>query len=1669
MADENKPAFYPRVGNIKAKNFVSAQPVPFIEDPRAMELPFEYGDEKPTRERLEMDRRLGVRLADLERQKSADTSPLEKLAGGLQAGRFLGSAMTQGINSIPTRLVHGDKAAEKFMEERIYKPEQPLAYEYAGDVGNFLEKLETEYKIPPLMPEALPLQFLSSPATSQAMKAAGRGAERAGMAIERGMEPVVKGALERGGLPREMVMAMGANTQSNVVKPYGGNWLGGGEKLGIPENDLRRLKTSTFVGETPAERIPKHEELLNDPTLSQDQRDRVQRMLDVTKGEAAVDKWIDSNLTNYVKKEMGTRDDPVRKLAEEGVIHTPLREDLDRMEYLQAIRKAEGYPAEGMGKSALAKQWENLADDSIRVTKAGKIQEAADVSAKLDQARTEMNGYLKKLDQDFLVRMGEHVGNKDFSPKEAKLLMDMPPVQKAEILGDTKFAELNDNIYKLMAREQGFEKRAGELNPFVSKLDPETRLYSGGTYDLGFDHIIDVMREDVAAGRIRPEQLNKVSMEQAVRRTYEYDQELAKKMNAARLTARSELPVYKEYPEGLKWVELNRPGDFAAESDAMGHSVRGYEPPEGSSDWTKGSGDSGYSGYGLGGWEAIKKGKAKVYSLIDAKGEPHVTIEVGAYPDQLRAGNLKPYTQAALEEAKLLPNGYTDADVRDIEIRMAKENMPKYINQIKGKQNAKPKDEYLPFVQDFVRGGNWSDVRDFQNTDLISADKIRQAGWDMTGVDKKYLTKQEYDDLLLNELNKPKGMKRGGKVSISKNPDTMMLEVNNQKMKNGVPAYAGGKLIVGKGLKAAKPPKVEVPRIAMQFGNDLELNMNEVENLARRYPSVDRINMNYKDVTKRVPELTEAAQRLQAGELDRETYAKLVQALKPVKPYDFVPKPATADEARGALKEDARDTYGIPSQTLEAGHPVGLRLDIPAYTNKGVWVPTVHEQDSGFGAGKKIGHESVASVLNPEFGMSEKAALSIASGKPKGTIATIKGDWNPTSEADIIAKAKEYLKHPEWRQVGMDPERHSYFYDRETMAPVVNAEEVIQIGPLVLAKNPKFGKPEDFKYASGGLAHMKEGGSEDDAKPYFGGAGTKKYAAAKKRAEQADVNTLRDPKTYAAVAGFFGERPDEMGFSVLNPDYQSIREAADPAFYAGTALGVAPLMSVFKAPAMALGRAGEKFAEKVVPQIMERGGVGADMLGELAQGTRSYAHLPHTEKSPDPTVGTRYKRTDIGGLVPRKDLDIEKLDKSSVKVFPWDASDRNKLVTEVSDIPLTKPVLLEGGDNYMRDIKHVKKRIAGASNEGIANRIQGRIDNASVENQILGGTGKVFGFPIRMGDKAEHAATFPTDIAMDLLKQGNLSKKELDELTNELRGMAFEAKGKGYFQNVAPVDSPEFLIQLREGLKADKEKGISGVTDMNLRRALMDRLSQKKYQKRLEYNYPDLINSVIADELKGIPKGYVGNVSAELDPFSKIRPSKSSTYSHDFGGKYFASMPDMPVEFLMPNTYEGIYLEMKALYPSAKPEALRNMTIGAMEKRKDKISEMVGPRSIDAVKSYQEGLKKGEFDPNNIKEVYDYMRRQKLKLKFAEGGAVNKAEGGYLKKPAAYINGDEFVNAAKKYGIKDSMNNLNKIVDLVNKGLSVDDAARQVADSGMHKAAGGAIRGDDLILEERPL
>ena len=65
------------------------------------------------------------------------------------------------------------------------------------------------------------------------------------------------------------------------------------------------------------------------------------------------------------------------------------------------------------------------------------------------------------------------------------------------------------------------------------------------------------------------------------------------------------------------------------------------------------------------------------------------------------------------------------------------------------------------------------------------------------------------------------------------------------------------------------------------------------------------------------------------------------------------------------------------------------------------------------------------------------------------------------------------------------------------------------------------------------------------------------------------------------------------------------------------------------------------------------------------------------------------------------------------------------------------------------------------------------------------------------------------------------------------------------------------------------------------------------------------------------------------------------------------------------------------------------------------------------------------------------------------------AEGGKVKFRAAEIDGENFVRAAQKYGLKIDNETLNKIVDLVNSGDTVDGAAKKVASGGY--ARGGKV------------
>lgn len=233
------------------------------------------------------------------------------------------------------------------------------------------------------------------------------------------------------------------------------------------------------------------------------------------------------------------------------------------------------------------------------------------------------------------------------------------------------------------------------------------------------------------------------------------------------------------------------------------------------------------------------------------------------------------------------------------------------------------------------------------------------------------------------------------------------------------------------------------------------------------------------------PEIQEAAtpvfEKLQNKEkvpasLSR-NLAEVASKIFPVKKYDVVPTPASEADLFKALPSERQRGILNKGRDIADGTPVKLRLDINAYRFHNVWAPTIHEgqkNPNDFTGGKPISHQSTAIVTSARFGAGnvhtghgQKMASKIASGESnKIPIATVIGSYVNVSEAEAMQRAEAALEDPSYIQVGMDPERRGYFYNRETMKEVIAADEVIQVGPLLMVKNPNYGRTPSNEYIS---------------------------------------------------------------------------------------------------------------------------------------------------------------------------------------------------------------------------------------------------------------------------------------------------------------------------------------------------------------------------------------------------------------------------------------------------------------------------------------------------------------------------------------------------------------------------------------------------------------------------
>ncbi|NBS67940.1 hypothetical protein EBT31_03370, partial [bacterium] len=227
-----------------------------------------------------------------------------------------------------------------------------------------------------------------------------------------------------------------------------------------------------------------------------------------------------------------------------------------------------------------------------------------------------------------------------------------------------------------------------------------------------------------------------------------------------------------------------------------------------------------------------------------------------------------------------------------------------------------------------------------------------------------------------------------------------------------------------------------------------------------------------------------AARELAAGRITKQEYDRYVDFYTPIENVmgDKLEAPIADTQMRDILttKIKQKKKVELVDAPIADGTRVGLRMDIPALEwgrANGVngSVVSIHKGTSPNAktTGSNISYKSTGHIKNVVFAPRDPNRSFAVAQSLEGRLSektpqqTIEGDWINTSPEETFKKIKSLLKNPEWKQVSLDPSRHAYFYDRGNRRPVLSADEVLQVGRFVLAKNVVYGNREDFLYMEG--------------------------------------------------------------------------------------------------------------------------------------------------------------------------------------------------------------------------------------------------------------------------------------------------------------------------------------------------------------------------------------------------------------------------------------------------------------------------------------------------------------------------------------------------------------------------------------------------------------------------
>ena len=521
---------------------------------------------------------------------------------------------------------------------------------------------------------------------------------------------------------------------TEIVKDPGGNWL-----AGSVERAVEPMKRKVSHGRMANTGIPPGTYDLGGEIM---QINDDYSTLRWAPSDYALNTWLDKKLAKYIRNEMATERDPVRLQAEAfaqqkaELLAAKDAQIAKAVADMERERTARGFTPEMMTRSQ------------------AQIRELRKERALIEAQR----GLHVSPEQLPFRNRQVHLGGEQF-PTVART----PEALQWERASDFAVSPTKAGAY-LEGADDWVPVTVGsnnalENNPWLSKVPPETPVYSlteAGrlSEDLGFSHLVDELSNALNPESGLPthllldtDNLGKLNIADAVRRVDAINAWRAtQKAEADRLRANNAATtLVKEYPDdprGLRWVEMRMPetmpegwAEEFIETD-LGRLRKFRDPKTGKLGAADPREDAlkdalKYEGevmqHCVGGYcPDVVEGRSRIYSLRDAEGHPYTTIEVKPGDDDLA---------------------------------------PR-IHQIKGFRNEAPASEYLPFVQDFVRSQQWSDVRDLENAGLMTS-RFDPATLARYGKEHQpYVTQAELDDIMaaMDAASSAEGYARGGRV-----------------------------------------------------------------------------------------------------------------------------------------------------------------------------------------------------------------------------------------------------------------------------------------------------------------------------------------------------------------------------------------------------------------------------------------------------------------------------------------------------------------------------------------------------------------------------------------------------------------------------------------------------------------------------------------------------------------------------------------------------------------------------------------------------------------------------------------------------------------------------------------------------------------------------------------